>query len=85
MTTPLPPASMEIATQRLLDPAQDFDIPLLDSVISTAYDPSNPQRAAANKALMTLQESPRCVDESRCYFGKSIESADKIFWFTDFR
>ena len=58
MTTPLPPASMEIATQRLLDPAQDFDIPLLDSVISTAYDPSNPQRAAANKALMTLQESP---------------------------
>lgn len=51
---------MEVALQRLLDisPTQEFDIVLLDNVISTAYNPVNPQRMAANKALMTLQENP---------------------------
>lgn len=51
--------SIEIAAQRLLDPTVgEFDVALLDNVVATAYDPVNPSRAAANKALMTLQESP---------------------------
>jgi exportin-1 len=52
------PESMEQALQHLLDPNAEFDIPLLDKVVSTAYDPTNPQRAAANDALMKLQENP---------------------------
>ncbi len=49
---------MHGSLQRLLDPNVEFDIPLLDKVVSTAYDPSNPQRSAANEALMKLQENP---------------------------
>jgi exportin-1 len=36
--------------------AQTFDIAALDRVVATAYSPSDPHRAAANKALMQLQE-----------------------------
>lgn len=60
-TAAAPPSeSMEVALQRLLDisPTQEFDIALLDNVISTAYNPISPHRMAANKALMTLQENP---------------------------
>jgi hypothetical protein len=49
---------MEAALQHLLDPNVEFDIPLLDKVVSTAYDPVNPQRSGANEALMKLQENP---------------------------
>mmetsp|Transcript_11902 Transcript_11902/g.18076 ORF Transcript_11902/g.18076 Transcript_11902/m.18076 type:complete len:1092 (+) Transcript_11902:405-3680(+) len=52
------PESMQAALQHFLDPNVEFDIPLLDKVVSTAYDPINPQRAAANDVLMKLQESP---------------------------
>ena len=36
----------------------DFDIGMLDKLVSAAYDPISPHRAQANKALMQLQESP---------------------------
>jgi exportin-1 len=36
--------------------AATFDIAALDRVVATAYSPSDPHRAAANKALMQLQE-----------------------------
>jgi len=49
---------MDTALQRLLDFTQEFDIPLLDNVVSAAYDPINPQRDAANKVLMKLRENP---------------------------
>jgi len=49
---------MEEALQRLSSTTEEFDIALLDQVIAAAYDPVNPQRAAANKVLMTLQENP---------------------------
>ena len=52
------PESMESALQRLLDPSIEFDIPLLDKIISAAYDPLNPQQKSANDALMKLQENP---------------------------
>ena len=35
-----------------------FDVTALDQVITVAYDPVDPNRAAANKALMQLQENP---------------------------
>lgn len=49
---------IEAEAQKLLSatPAE-FDVVLLDQVVAAAYDPSNPNRAVANKALMALQES----------------------------
>ena len=52
------PESMQAALQHFLDPNVEFDIPLLDKVVTTAYDPVNPQRKAANDVLMKLQENP---------------------------
>ena len=37
---------------------QPFDVSLLDSVVSAAYDPSSPHRSVANTVLMKLQDSP---------------------------
>ena len=51
-------SSMEEALQRLLSTTEEFDTTLLDQVVAAAYDPVNPQRAAANNVLMTLQENP---------------------------
>lgn len=53
-----PPSSMSSALQRLLDPSIEFDIPLLDTIVSAAFDPLNPQQKEANDTLMKLQENP---------------------------
>ena len=50
-------ATMEAAAQRLLSPGE-FDVSLLDQVMTAAYSPTDPNRAMANKVLMALQESP---------------------------
>lgn len=49
---------MEAALQRLLDFSQEFDVALLDNVVTATYDPVNPQRAEANKVLMALKDNP---------------------------
>jgi exportin-1 len=49
---------MEEALQRLLDFTQEFDVALLDNLVTAAYDPVNPQRAEANKVLMALKDNP---------------------------
>ena len=50
--------TIEAAAQQLLQPAGEFDVSLLDQVVTAAYNPADPNRAMANKALMALQESP---------------------------
>lgn len=50
--------SIEAAAQQLLQPIGEFDVSLLDQVVAAAYNPVDPNRAMANKALMALQESP---------------------------
>ncbi len=52
------PNSMEAALQRLQDFSQEFDVALLDNVVTAAYDPINPQRSDANKVLMALKDNP---------------------------
>jgi hypothetical protein len=49
-------SEIEAVTRQLLN--GEFDINLLDQVVSAAYDPVSPHRAQANRALMQLQESP---------------------------
>eukprot|EP00550_Attheya_septentrionalis_P000337 CAMPEP_0198291186 /NCGR_PEP_ID=MMETSP1449-20131203/8798_1 /TAXON_ID=420275 /ORGANISM="Attheya septentrionalis, Strain CCMP2084" /LENGTH=1080 /DNA_ID=CAMNT_0043989791 /DNA_START=392 /DNA_END=3634 /DNA_ORIENTATION=- len=84
---------MESVAQRLMDPAvAEFDVTLLDQVVSAAYDPVSPHRAAANKALMQLQESPdlwtkadaileRSQNPSARFFGlQSLDDAIRTRW-----
>jgi len=83
---------MEVALRRLVDPSQEFDIALLDNIISVAFDHSNPQQIAANKALMTLQENPdlwtkadsileRATNHQTRYFGLQIlDDAIRTRW-----
>lgn len=70
---------MESAAQRLLDPNVEFDINLLDNVITTAYDPIHPQRAAANKALMTLQQSPDLWTKADAILERSSNPQARFF------
>ena len=37
---------------------REFDVALLDRVVTAAYDPTSPLRDAANQQLMVLQEDP---------------------------
>mmetsp|Transcript_906 Transcript_906/g.1108 ORF Transcript_906/g.1108 Transcript_906/m.1108 type:complete len:1098 (-) Transcript_906:1560-4853(-) len=91
-TQPFNPESMEAALKHLLDPNVEFDIPLLDKVVSTAYDPMNPQRSEANKVLMALQENPdlwtkadgileRATNHQTRFFGLQIlDDAIRTRW-----
>lgn len=86
------PDSIDAALMRLLDFNQEFDVALLDNVISVAYDPSNPQQIQANKALMNLKENPdiwtkadaileRAVNPQARYFGLQIlDDAIRARW-----
>mmetsp|Transcript_24446 Transcript_24446/g.36925 ORF Transcript_24446/g.36925 Transcript_24446/m.36925 type:complete len:1073 (-) Transcript_24446:298-3516(-) len=51
-------ASMNSMEQIAANLAQAFDVQQLDQIVAAAYDPINPNRAAANKALMQMQETP---------------------------
>ena len=70
---------MEAALARLQDKSQEFDIALLDNVIAAAYNPTNPQRAAANKALMTLQENPDMWSHADAILEKAQNHQTRFF------
>ena len=70
---------LEQATQRLLDPNTEFDVSLLDNLIAAAYDPSSPHRAAANRALMTLQESPDLWTKADAILEKAQNANSRFF------
>mmetsp|Transcript_40781 Transcript_40781/g.49653 ORF Transcript_40781/g.49653 Transcript_40781/m.49653 type:complete len:1093 (-) Transcript_40781:637-3915(-) len=70
---------MESAAQRLLDPSVEFDVSLLDSVITTAYDPVHPQRSAANKVLMSLQQNPDLWTKSDTILERSSNPQARFF------
>ncbi|EED93167.1 exportin1 [Thalassiosira pseudonana CCMP1335] len=85
--------SIEAAAQALLTPnPADFDVNLLDQVVTAAYNPVDPNRAVANKALMALQESPdvwtkadaileRAQNPQSRFFGLQVlDDAIRIRW-----
>lgn len=72
-------SEMEAALARLQDKSQEFDIALLDNVISAAYNPTNPQRAAANKALMKLQENPDMWSHADAILEKAQNHQTRFF------
>ena len=70
---------MEAALQRLLDNSQEFDIALLDNVVTTAYNPISPERAAANKVLMTLQENPDLWTKADAILERASNPTTRFF------
>ncbi len=85
MTT-APPETMEAAAQRLISACSasssqnmPFDVSLLDSVVSTAYDPMNVQRSNANKALMALQENPDVWTKADAILEKAQNAQTRFF------
>jgi exportin-1 len=74
--------TIDQAATALLSP-EGFTPTLLDQVMTAAYSPSDPNQAAANKALMALQESPdvwtkadaileRCANPQSRFFGLQV-------------
>jgi len=72
--------------------AATFDVAILDRIVATAYSPSDPHRAAANKALMQLQEVPELWNKADAiiegatnpqarFFGlQALDDAIKTRW-----
>lgn len=71
--------SMEEALTRLSSASEEFDINLLDQVVAAAYDPVNPQRAGANKVLMTLQENPDIWMKADAILEKASNPQSRFF------
>lgn len=71
-------ANMEEAAQRLLSP-DTFDVSILDQVVATAYDPSSPHRAMANKTLMRLQEMADLWTKADAIIEKAQNSQTRFF------
>jgi len=92
MSTQQPNDWSASSQQQLLSPGGDLDVSALDRVVTAAYNPSDPNRAAANKALMQLQESPdlwtkadaiieQATNPSARFFGLQVlDDAIKTRW-----
>eukprot|EP00562_Extubocellulus_spinifer_P009336 CAMPEP_0178498312 /NCGR_PEP_ID=MMETSP0696-20121128/15185_1 /TAXON_ID=265572 /ORGANISM="Extubocellulus spinifer, Strain CCMP396" /LENGTH=1087 /DNA_ID=CAMNT_0020126857 /DNA_START=606 /DNA_END=3869 /DNA_ORIENTATION=+ len=79
-TNAVPVTEMDTVAQRLLDPSiKEFDVALLDQVTAAAYDPTSPHRASANKALMTLQESPDLWTKADAILERSQNPQARFF------
>lgn len=59
--------------------ASNFDVTVLDQVMLAAYDPVNPNRAAANRALMQLQEMPELWTKADAMIEKSTNAQTRFF------
>lgn len=70
-------SDVEAITQKLL--SGDFDVALLDQLVGAAYDPVSPHRAAANKALMQLQEAPELWKAADSIIEKAQNPQSRFF------
>lgn len=59
--------------------AKQFDVTLLDQVVTEAYNPVSPHRSAANKALMQLQEAPDLWTKADEMIEKSTNPQTRFF------
>jgi exportin-1 len=78
MAAPSNNTDIESITQRLMS-MQDSDISLLDQLVAAAYDPVSPHRAAANKALMSLQEHPDLWQKADAIMEQSQNPSARFF------
>ena len=70
------------ATAQLLQGAAgngEFDIAVLDQVVAAAYNPMDPNRAAANQTLMQLQEVPELWQKADGIMEKASNPHTRFF------
>ena len=65
-------------TNRLWD-GQEFDVSVLDQIVTAAYDPINPNRSAANQFLMQLQEAPELWRQADSIIEKATNPQARFF------
>lgn len=70
---------MEASLAALSDFTKPFDVPLLDDVVTAAYNPKNPQRDAAHKVLMTLQELPEMWTRAGAILEQAQSPTSRFF------
>ncbi len=71
--------TMESAMHRICDLSQDMDVHLLDTIVLTAYDPMNPQRASANKVLMALKDNPDMWVRADAIMERAVNAQTRFF------
>jgi hypothetical protein len=59
--------------------AKQFDVTVLDQIVTAAYNPVDPNRSAANKALMQLQEAPDLWTKADEMIEKSNNAQTRFF------
>lgn len=59
--------------------AKQFDVSILDKIVTAAYNPVDPNRSAANKALMQLQEAPDLWTKADEMIEKSNNAQTRFF------
>jgi exportin-1 len=64
---------------RLWSSSGAFDIAGLDQVVASAYSPSDPHRAAANRLLMQLQESPELWTKADAIIEQAQNAQTRFF------
>lgn len=57
----------------------NFSVELLDQVVKAAYDPTSPNRAAANKVLMEFQEFPDVWTKADAILETSQNPSTRFF------
>jgi exportin-1 len=57
----------------------NFRVELLDRVVQTAYNPTDPQRAQANKVLMAFQQVPDVWTKADAILETSQQRETKFF------
>ncbi|CAM9665496.1 unnamed protein product [Choristocarpus tenellus] len=70
---------MDASAAKLLDFSQPLDVSLLDKVITTAYDASNPKRNDANMLLVQMKESPDMWTRSDAILEQSQSQHTRFF------
>lgn len=67
------------AALKLLDFSQEFDVALLDQVVTTAYDAHHPKQQDANRFLMQLQGSKDLWTRAHAILEQSTVTNTKFF------
>ena len=70
---------MDAAVAHLLDFSKEFDIELLDQIVAIAFDPANPQRAAANDCMVRLKDHPDMWKRADAILEASSSPETKFF------
>ena len=70
---------MEMAEAHLLDFSKEFDVTLLDQFVMVAFDPSNPNRNAANEFLVRMKEHPEMWKRADAILETSKQVTTRFF------